>query len=418
MTPPISQQRLQNDISTNADFGSLEDQDGYGRTALTATEANRRAREFLLERMEDAGLETRIDSVGNIVGRWVPQTADPDAAPVVTGSHLDSVPEGGIFDGPLGVFAGLESIRALQETDVSLTQPIQLVCFTEEEGQRFGDGLLGSAVATGQLSVEDAHCFQDDSGTRLDTALEEIGFQGDGRIDASKWDSWLELHVEQGTKLEDAGKNAGVVTTITGITHCYVEITGKANHAGSTPMLERSDALAAASEFILEIESKANQLATDHSESAVGTVGKAQVEPNATNVIPGSVTIGVDIRDVERSSMEELVSTLEATADRIEDTRSVDVSITQPYDLPPEPMADRCRNALEEAAATAELDVLEMTSGAAHDTMNVATVTDAGLLFAPSEDGISHNPMEWTSWDDCTKATTILAIALARLAQR
>ncbi|ELY51309.1 amidase, hydantoinase/carbamoylase family protein [Natronorubrum bangense JCM 10635] len=391
--------------------------DGHGRTTLTGTDANRRARERFVDRLEQAGLDVRIDAVGNIVGRWVPEGVDPSTAPVATGSHLDSVPVGGIFDGPLGVYGGLEAVRAIQESDRTPERPIDVVCFTEEEGQRFGNGLLGSSVATGQRSVDDALAFEADDGTTLADALDEIGFRGEGRIDAAEWDAWLELHPEQGTRLEEENATAGIVTNVTGITHCYLEVNGEADHAGSTPMPGRADALAAASEVVLDVEEAAKQLVDDESPSAVGTVGKAVVEPNATNVIPGQVRLGIDIRDVSADSISMLVDALEDSAQRVERERAVETTVSRPYDVPPEPMADRCRETLVDAGTATGLNTLLMHSGAAHDTMNVARVTDAGLLFAPSRDGISHNPREWTEWSDCAGATTVLAEGLARLAE-
>ncbi|WP_121743481.1 M20 family metallo-hydrolase [Natronorubrum halophilum] len=413
----VSEGKLRREIEANAQFGALPDAEGQGRTALTGTDANRRARERFVDRLEAGGFDVRIDAVGNIVGRWVPPSADPTAPPVVTGSHLDSVPVGGIFDGPLGVYGGLEAVRAIRKSDRSLERPLHVVCFTEEEGQRFGNGILGSSVATGQQSVDDALAFEDESGTTLEEALDRIGFHGSGRIDASEWDSWLELHVEQGTRLEQDGASAGIVTNITGITHCYLEVTGEADHAGSTPMTDRTDALAAASEVVLDVEAAANRIVADASPSAVGTVGKSVVEPNATNVIPGQVRLGIDIRDVSSDSIAKLVNALEASARRIERERNVEASVSRPYDVPPEPMTDRCRETLIEAAAATNVRASLMHSGAAHDTMNVARVTDAGLLFAPSRGGISHNPREWTEWEDCAAATTVLAEALARLAE-
>ncbi|WP_255194323.1 Zn-dependent hydrolase [Natronobeatus ordinarius] len=412
----VSERRLREDIEANARFGALSDVDGHGRTVLAGTEPNGRARDRLVTRLTEVGLEVTVDAVGNVVGRWIPDGADPSAPAVATGSHLDSVPSGGIFDGPLGVYGGLEAVRALQEADRDLRRPIEVVCFTEEEGQRFGNGLLGSSVATGRRSVSDALALEDDDGATLEEALEHIGFRGEGRLDASEWEAWLELHPEQGTILERRGAPAGIVSTITGITHCYLEVVGDADHAGSTPMDDRTDALAAASEIVLDLESAADRVTAEESPSAVGTVGKAVVSPNATNVIPGAVRLGVDIRDVAVSSMETLVAELEASADRVERERTVDVTITRPYDISPESMAERCQSALASAGESLGVETISMHSGAAHDTMNVARVTDAGLLFAPSRDGISHNPREWTDWADCTAATNVLADALGRLA--
>ncbi|WP_418281640.1 M20 family metallo-hydrolase [Halorubrum sp. DTA98] len=412
----VSETRLRSDIEANAEFGSIDVPDGHGRTVLAGTDANRDARDRFVRRLREAGLAVTIDAVGNVVGRWVPDSADPAAAPVAAGSHLDSVPKGGIFDGPLGTYAALEAVRALQESEVELARPIHVVCFTEEEGQRFSNGLLGSSVATGRTSVEETLSLTDDSGTTCRESLERIGYHGTGRVDASEWNAWVELHVEQGTRLEEAGAPAGIVTDIAGITHCYADVFGNADHAGSTPMSERRDALAAASELVLDVESAANRVVDDESATAVGTVGKIEASPNATNVIPGDARLGIDIRDVSRESIETLVSDLEASARRIETDRDVDVTIDRPYMVPPEPMAERCRSAFHAAAENADVPTLSLHSGAAHDTMNVARVTDAGLLFAASKDGLSHNPREWTDWSDCRAATAVLAGAIARLA--
>lgn len=414
----VDRERLRADLEANAAFGAVDTDEGRGRTVLTGTEANRAARRRFLDRLEDAGLDVRIDAVGNVAGRWTPDSADPDADPVAAGSHLDSVPEGGIFDGPLGVYAALEAVRAMQDAGVDPARPVEVVSFTEEEGQRFASGLLGSSVAVGERSVEDALelVADDDPDRTLGGALDEMGFRGEGRLDASEWDAWLELHVEQHTRLESAGVPAGVVSAITGITHCEVEIRGEADHAGATPMGDRTDALAAAAEFVRDVERAANEVVAGDSSTAVGTVGSLDVRPNATNVVPGAVEVGVDVRDVDRDAMEAIVSRARRSLARLERERGVETEFERPFDLDPTPMSDRVRDAARDAGASAGIETLDCHSGAAHDTMHVASVTDAGLLFAPSEDGISHNPREWTDWDDCAAATRVLAGALATLA--
>ncbi|WP_135825346.1 M20 family metallo-hydrolase [Halorussus ruber] len=411
----VDRERLREDIEENAEFGRIETDSGRGRTVLTGTEANREAREHLVERLEDAGLDVRIDAVGNVAGRWTPESADPEAAPVAAGSHLDSVPEGGIFDGPLGVYAALEAVRAMQDAGVEPTRPVEVVSFTEEEGQRFASGLLGSSVAVGERTVEEALALEADDGTTLGEALEAMGFRGEGLLDAGEWDGWLELHVEQSERLESADVPVGVVTAITGITHCEATVRGEANHAGATPMDDRTDALAAASEFVLDVERAANEVVAESSDTAVGTVGSFDVRPNATNVVPGAVEMGVDVRDVEYDSMETVVSRARESLDRLEGERGVETEFARPFDLEPTPMSDRVRQSAHDAGERAGIETMDLHSGAAHDTMHVAEKTDAGLLFAPSRDGISHNPKEWTDWDDCATATRVLAGALADL---
>jgi N-carbamoyl-L-amino-acid hydrolase len=412
----VDTERLRADIEATGEFGRVPSEEGWGRTVRCGTEANREAREYFVERLRDAGLSVEIDAVGNVTGRWEPDAADPDAAPVALGSHLDSVPEGGIFDGPLGVYAALETVRAMQDAGVSPERPVLVVCFTEEEGGRFGDGLLGSSVAVGERSVDEALALADDDGTTLGAALDDIGFRGEDRLDASEWDAWYELHIEQDTRLESAGVPVGVVTTITGITHCHVEIRGEANHAGATPMGQRTDALAAASEFVLDVEATANEVVAENSETAVGTVGSATVSPNATNVVPGRVDLGVDVRDVTREAMEAIVESAQASLSVLAADRGVETRFERPFDLAPTPMSEPLRGTVHDAGDRAGVETVDLHSGAAHDTMHVANVTDACLLFAPSEDGISHNPREWTDWADCATATRVLAGAVARAA--
>ncbi len=413
MTIAVDEERLRADIERTGEFGAVTDVEGHGRTVLAGTEANREAREYFVEQLDATGLSVEIDAVGNVAGTWTPDSADPEAAPVAVGSHLDSVPEGGIFDGPLGVYAALESVRAMQDTSIEPDRPITVVCFTEEEGQQFADGLLGSSVAVGERSVEEALALTDDDGVTLESALTDIGFRGDGRLDASEWDSWYELHIEQDTELEARDVPVGVVTTITGITHCEAELVGEANHAGATAMDDRTDALAAGAELISAVERAANEVVATDSPSAVGTVGSLDVAPNATNVVPGRVTAGIDIRDVERESMERIVARTEETLARLGRERGIETSIERPFDLDPTLMSDRLRRAAHDAGAQAGVETIDLHSGAAHDTMHVAGVTDAALLFAPSRDGISHNPSEWTDWDDCAAATRVLAGAVA-----
>lgn len=413
----VSEERLREDITANAEFGAIQTELGQGRTVLTGTDANRQAREYLVDRFDDAGLDVHVDAVGNITGRWVPEEADPAARSVACGSHLDSVPEGGIFDGVLGVYSGLEAVRALQAADVEINRPIEIVCFTEEEGARFSNGVLGSSVASGKRSVEEALALEDDAGVSLEAALSDIGFRGTGRTDASAWDSWLELHVEQGERLQDAGAAVGIVSAITGTIRCEVEIEGEANHSGSTAMAERTDALTAASELVLEVEHVTNDVVAEEGDTVVGTVGSLDVWPNAINVVSGRAELGIDVRDVEYENMERIIKRVQNYLSTLESDRSVETVLERPYDIAPSTMSERCTAALRDAAAVADADSLCMHSGAGHDTMHIASVTDTGLLFAPSRGGFSHSPREWTDWSSCATATRVLTAGLGELAR-
>ncbi|WP_246985316.1 Zn-dependent hydrolase [Halorientalis marina] len=428
---PVDGERLRRDIERNAQFGATATDEGQGRTVLPGTEPNRRARENLVNRMVAADLDVTVDAVGNVAGTWRPDGCETDAAPVAVGSHLDSVPNGGIFDGPLGVYAGLEAVRAMQDAGVTPMRPIQVVAFTGEEGTRFADGVLGSSVAAGLLAVEEALALTDDSEVRgtadgrtgggdevtLREALDGIGFHGEGRLDASEWHAWLELHVEQGERLEDLGAPAGVVTSITGTARLRGTIEGEAAHSGTTAMAGRTDALAAASEFVLALEDAAREAAADTDGTAVGTVGELDVDPGAVNVVPGEVAFSADIRDVDGAVIDRLVDRAESTLADLETERGVETSLDRPYDVPPVDMAATCRTALHDAGDALDIETADLHSGAGHDSMQVGRVTDAGLLFAPSRDGHSHNPLEWTDWADCAAATAVLTTALASLAE-
>lgn len=412
----VSKDRLKDDIATTGEFGEVTTDHGHGRTVLTGTEANRRAREYLIDQLESAGLDVRIDAVGNIAGRWVPETADPTAPAVACGSHIDSVPEGGIFDGVLGVYSALEAVRALKGVAPDLDRPIDVVCFTEEEGARFSNGVLGSSVASGQREIAEALALEDKDGITLEEALVETGFHGTGRLDASAWDSWLELHVEQGERLQDAGAAVGIVSAITGTIRCAVEIRGEADHSGCTAMADRTDALTAASELVLEVESATQDVVAENGDTVVGTVGQLNVSPNAINVVPGTVELGIDIRDIDYESMEQIVDRVRNSLSTLESQRGVETTFDRPYDVAPSRMSDRCTKALRNAVSTVDVPSIDLHSGAGHDTMHIASVTDTGMLFAPSHGGFSHSPREWTDWDSCTTATRVLTAGLANLA--
>ncbi len=412
----IDQQRLREQLLTNGAFGRVGGDEGHGRTVLTGSEADRRARERFVDQLEALDMTVRIDAVGNIAGRWVPDSADPDAPPVAAGSHLDSVPQGGIFDGPLGVYGALEAVRAIQQSEHEPERPIEVVSFTEEEGTRFGVGLLGSSVAAGQRSIEDALALEDDEGRTLETHLENVGFRGEGQLDAAEWDAWLELHVEQSTELASAGSQVGIVSAITGLTQYSVEFVGESNHAGGARMTDRSDALVAAAAFVTDINRAVNEVVASGNSFAVATVGRADVEPNATNVVPGRVELGLDVRDVQSTTIDDLLDRAKRSLARIEREHGVETTLTEQHTTAPAQMSERCRRAVEAASRRHAIEAMDVPSGGGHDTMNVARQTDAGLLFAPSRDGISHSPREWTDWDDCTACTLVLAEALATIA--
>ncbi|SDY97851.1 Zn-dependent hydrolase [Halopenitus persicus] len=416
MNIEVDQERLRKDIEENGRIGQVETDEGWGRTVLTGTKDNRRVRDRFVEQMESIGLDVRVDSIGNIVGRWMPSSVNEDASAVVAGSHLDSVPYGGIFDGPLGVYGALEAVRAMQDADIEPTKPIKVVSWTEEEGGRFGPGLLGSAVATGTYPVDDALNLRDNGGRTLESELEQIGYCGDGLLDPSSWDVWIELHVEQGMYLKNTEKTIGIIEDIAGIAQCKTLINGMADHAGATPMYDRQDALVAAAEFILDNERIAQDMVNTDSPTAVSTVGAIDVSPNATNVVPGNVKLESDIRDIKRASIESIIDQCRKSTARIKRNRSVEVSFESTILAPPTQMNKRCVETVSNAARRMEIPNTKMYSSALHDTSNLARETDVGMIFAPSEGGYSHSPQEWTKWEDCAAATNVLATTMANLA--
>jgi N-carbamoyl-L-amino-acid hydrolase len=411
----VDDERLRTEITRNATFGEIGADVGRGRTVLPGDEANGNARDYFVDHLEDAGLEVRVDAVGNIVGRWTPPEVDPDAAPVAAGSHLDSVPRGGIFDGVLGIYAALEAVRAIQSSPITVKRPLEVVCFTGEEGTRFADGVLGSSVAADELSVEEALALSDGPVT-LREALESIGYQGTGRVDASEWASWLEVHIEQGGTLAAAGVPIGIVTDITGTVRGEVHIEGEANHSGTTDMEDRRDALVAASEVVLSVEETASEVATTGTGTAVGTVGELNVDPGVVNVVPGEVSLSLDVRSVAVSEINTQIAAIERSIAAVEYNYGVDAELELTYEVSPTALSGRVQQVVETAADDCGVETRTVHSGGGHDTMQVANVTDAGLLFVPSEGGHSHSPRETVSWEDCTVATELLAEALAQLA--
>jgi N-carbamoyl-L-amino-acid hydrolase len=267
----------------------------------------------------------------------------------------------------------------------------------------------------GQREPAAALALEGEDGVTLAESLESIGYAGSAEIDAREWDAWMELHIEQGTRLTGAGAAVGIVESIVGITNCEVTVTGEADHAGTTPMFERTDSLAAAAAFILDFERAAEELAMD-SDAAVGTAGEVTVAPNARNIVPKEVQLQLDIRDVSHETMDRLVDRCRSSLARLQRRRDVVTSLERYRDSDPSWMSERCIAAGEAATEACGSDAVRLHSAAMHDTANVAAVTDAGLLFAPSEGGISHSPREWTDWEDCAVATAVLAETVRSLA--
>ncbi len=359
--------------------------------------------------MAAAGLGVFFDRWGNLYGI----TPGLDGMPyVVSGSHLDSVPNGGNFDGPLGVLSALEAVQLILESGINLAKPLMVLSFIEEEGARFR-GLLGSTLATGQISADE---IVDGDGLRLIDILAGIDFsyRVDESFDLCKGvDSYVELHIEQGTRLERADQPVGVVTGIAGPTFMRVWLTGRSDHAGATEYTARQDTLLAAAEIIRGVRSIGE---TQFAGRGHMTVGRIEAHPNVTNVIAGETVLDIDYRAGDTETQTAMRSAIARLLDQTSRERSVTYMAETLHTVAPTPTPERIRSALAVGAAQAGLNAPELVSWAAHDAMLMAQVTDAGMVFVRCRDGRSHTPEEYVTPDDIAAGVAVLANTLVRLA--
>ncbi len=370
---------------------------GYQRdgsvTRLAFTRADLQARELLLHYLAALGLKVRIDAFGNIFGERT--GSDPTLAPVLAGSHLDTVPQGGRFDGSLGVVAALEAVSLLTGAGVDLPRSVQVVSFSCEESSRFGVGTLGSALVAGSVAPGEVLALEDRDGLSIYAALTSAGFRPDEldsvRLQPQAVRAFVELHIEQGRVLEEAEQSVGIVTSIAAPTRFRVEVTGRPDHSGATPMALRKDALTGAAEMILLIERTAGE-----SESSVGTVGTLRVTPNAMNVVPGNAVFDVDLRGGDREDKQQMVARVEQGIKEIALRRSLTVSSQPLTHQEPVEMDSEIVELLTRHCAARGIGQRQMLSGAGHDAMQMARICPAGMVLVPSSAGISHSRDEWT----------------------
>jgi allantoate deiminase len=398
----------------------IEELGGIGRTEnggvarLSFTEEERAAKDLVSGWMEGAGLTVREDAVGNLIGRR--EGTDPDAPPVLMGSHVDSVYDGGDFDGPLGVIAGIEVLQSMQDEDVQTTHPIEVVAFTDEEGARFSFGMIGSRAMAGVLSEEQLG-NTDAGGTSIAEAMRKAGFDPQRMREAARVDgaigAYVELHIEQGKVLEGEDLPVGVVTGIAGPAWFRMTFEGETGHAGTSPMNGRRDALAAAAEVMGVIEEEAARTG-----SSVGTVGQLDAEPGGINIIPGRVTLSLDLRDIDEATRDGVEERIMDRAAEICDRRGIDLDVEVLQRLAPAPCSDLVRDAAIAACEELGIRARLLPSGAGHDGMNLAAVAPFGMVFVRSRDGISHNPAEWSSREDCATGAEALYRTVLRLAEQ
>ena len=392
---------------------------GCGITRMVFSEEDIGARGYIKELMEQIGMEVREDAIGNIFGTL--EGEDKNLSPVWSGSHIDTVRNGGMFDGMVGVIGALEACRWIKENSIAHKRNIVVVVYTSEEPTRFGYGCIGSHALTGHLTLEKTKELKDDAGESLYDILKRLGYPLSeyGNIQKKRGDIFahVEMHIEQADKLEIAGLPIGVVEGICAPSYISVDIKGTQEHAGSTQMAQRRDALCATSEIILEVE-KTAKMFNDFCENAttVGTVGKLQILPNSPNVIPGKTSFMIDIRDVDNRTKDRFVEKILEKMDKIALKRGIHVEYHLVENDIPRKSDEKIVKVIEESCKKLKVDYMKMVSGAYHDSLLIAEIAPMAMIFVPSKDGISHDPAEYTEYSDIVTGTRILADTLVTLA--
>jgi allantoate deiminase len=409
-TVMVDGERLWRRIS---ELGEVGRRPGGGVRRLSFTREERAAKDLVASYMEQAGLSVGEDAAGNLIGRR--EGRDPQAPAVLVGSHLDSVHNGGNFDGPLGVLAGIEVLQTMQEQGVETGLPVEVVAFTDEEGARFSFGMIGSRALAGRLSADDLNSHADESGVSIAEAMRECGLDPERIGEAARPEgsvkAYVELHIEQGRVLENERLPVGVVTGIAGPLWLRFVLEGEAGHAGTTPMNLRRDPLAAAAEVMGLIESEATRTG-----STVGTVGQLDIEPGGINVIPGKVEFSLDLRDIDEGVRDGVEGRILSGAEEICGGRGVKIEVETLQRLPPVPCSEPVRDAAKRACERVGVRPFTLPSGAGHDGMHLAQLCPVGMIFVRSKDGVSHNPDEWSSKGDCAAGSNVLYYAVLDLA--
>jgi N-carbamoyl-L-amino-acid hydrolase len=402
----IDRKRLEGSID---ELGRIGATPRGGLTRVALTDEDRQGRDWIVARMKEAGLRVTIDRMGNIFGERAGVEALP---PVMMGSHLDSVPTGGRYDGQLGVLCALEAIRSLDDHRVRTRHPVTLVVFTNEEGARFQPAMIASGVMAGRISLEDAYNARDRDGIRLVDALERIGYLGSEPCVARPFRAYLELHIEQGPRLEEEGLSVGVVEGIVAISWSRLTIHGVQDHAGPTPMRVRHDALVAAAEVVTGVRRIAREIGGD----LVTTVGSLTVSPNIVNAIPGRVTLSIDMRDPRDATLDRALPMLDRVVKEACEREGVQYELEHYWRVPFTPFAPEVVAAVERAARAVGARHRRILSGAGHDAQYMAAIGPAGMVFVPSRNGRSHCEEEFTPMDDVEQGANTLLLAALELA--
>ena len=408
----VSLPRLRGRIEALARFGGLP---GGGVTRPAWSPAYEEARAWLIAEMRAAGLATWVDAAGNTFGAVGTDGVRSDRPLVLTGSHIDSVPEGGILDGALGVLAGLECLQAIRESGAAARRPLAVAAWVDEEG-RYGS-LFGSRAFCGNLDVARIPEMAAVDGERLTDAMRRAGFDPlrapEAEAPPGSVAAYVELHIEQGPRLEEAGVPIGVVEAIVGVRRTRVVFRGQPDHAGTTPMERRRDAFLAAADYALRAR---EHLDARGSHATVMNIGVVQVHPGVSNIVPGRAELVHEMRDPDADLLERLAAEFEALARRVGAARGIDVELRPMSATRPARCAPRVQAAIEQACARLGLPWRRMHSAAGHDAQNLALITEAGMLFIPSRGGRSHRVDEMSDWDAIERGADVLLHALLDLA--
>jgi N-carbamoyl-L-amino-acid hydrolase len=402
----VNRDRLWQSLMDMGRVGALPN-GGCSRAALGPDD--KAGRDLFVSWCRHAGCEIAFDQVGNIYARRPGR--NPARAAVATGSHLDTQPHGGKFDGIYGVLAGLEVVRALNDAGIETDAPLDVIVWTNEEGVRFSPPLAGSSAFAGLADIAQIHATRTLDGTTVLEDLSSAGYLGTERPGTRKLDCFVEAHIEQGPILEAEGRTIGVVTQIQGIRWFEVTVTGMDSHAGTTPMNRRRDALQGACEMVLA----ANRIACDQDERARLTVGRIAIEPNSGATIPGKAVFNCDLRHPDAATLESLEARMQAAMRETAGRRELEIAFQRIIDKPPVLFSGDLLDAVRTAVSTCGYSSMDMLSGAGHDAMNVARVAPTAMIFVPCRDGLSHNEAEYaTPADLAAGAHVLLHTLLAR----
>jgi N-carbamoyl-L-amino-acid hydrolase len=402
----IDRERLEQSMEELGRIGATE---RGGLTRLALTDEDKRGRDLLVRWMREAGLRVSVDQMGNIFGERPGEAGRP---PVMMGSHADSVPTGGKYDGQLGVLCALETIRTLNDQRVRTRHPVTLVIFTNEEGARFQPAMISSGVMAGKIALEDAYNARDKDGLRLVDELERIGYLGSEPCVPRPLRAYLELHIEQGPLLEEEGLAVGVVEGIVAISWSRLTIHGVQDHAGPTPMRIRHDALVAAAAVVTGVRAIAEGLGGD----LVTTVGNLTVTPNIVNAIPGKVALSIDMRDPHDATLDRALARLDHVVREACEREGVRYELEHYWRVPRTPFDGEVVAAVERAARATGAGHRRILSGAGHDAQYMAAIGPAGMIFVPSREGRSHCEEEFTPMDDIEHGANTLLGAAVELA--